>query len=192
MVKKELATLLGISGAMVSKLAKRGMPTDSLERAQRWRARHLEPGRVKGVRFDSHYKPSAPAQPTRPAIDHLAEAAGLLNVAAVALSAGACIDALIGALRAALAAVPAHERDRLLLPANVMDLLVADVAALLPSSNNAPLGDGDDALPRSSNGARLDESDGEMTDQEAIEMGHFWYRAAAGEIVPATSGGTQS
>lgn len=175
MVKKELATLLGLSGAMVTKLAKRGMPTDSLERAQRWRKRHLEPGRVKGVRFDSNYKPSAPAQPTRPAIDHLAEAAELLNVAAVALSAGACIDALIGALRAALAAVPAHERDRLLLPVNVMDLLVADVAAQLPSSNHA----------------QLNESDGDMTDQEAIEMGRFWYRVAAGEIVPANSGGTQ-
>ncbi len=35
---------------MVSKLAKRGMPTDSLERALRWRRRNLEPGRVKGQR----------------------------------------------------------------------------------------------------------------------------------------------
>lgn len=48
MTKKELAALLGISGAMVTRLAKRGMPTDSLERAQRWRKRHLEPSRVKG------------------------------------------------------------------------------------------------------------------------------------------------
>jgi transcriptional regulator with XRE-family HTH domain len=47
---KELARLLGISPQMVSKLRKRGMPTDSLERAQRWRRRNLEPGRVKGVR----------------------------------------------------------------------------------------------------------------------------------------------
>ena len=61
MLRKDLAVDLGISGAMVSKLAKRGMPTDSLERAQRWRKRHLEPGRVKGVRFDPNY--IAPAQP---------------------------------------------------------------------------------------------------------------------------------
>jgi phage terminase Nu1 subunit (DNA packaging protein) len=47
MLKKELADALGISGPMVSKLAKRGMPTDSVERAQRWRKRHLEPGRLK-------------------------------------------------------------------------------------------------------------------------------------------------
>lgn len=51
MLKKELASALGISGAMVSKLAKRGMPTDTLERAQRWRKRHLEPSRVKGQRM---------------------------------------------------------------------------------------------------------------------------------------------
>jgi transcriptional regulator with XRE-family HTH domain len=47
MMQKELAEALGVSPAMVSKLAKRGMPTDSLERAQRWRKRHLEPGRIK-------------------------------------------------------------------------------------------------------------------------------------------------
>ena len=47
MQQKELAILLDISPAMVSRLAKRGMPTDTLERAERWRRRHLEPGRVK-------------------------------------------------------------------------------------------------------------------------------------------------
>ena len=52
MQQKELATLLNISPAMVSRLAKRGMPTDTLERAERWRRRHLEPGRVKGARLD--------------------------------------------------------------------------------------------------------------------------------------------
>lgn len=51
MQQKELAQLLDISPAMVSRLAKRGMPTDTLERAERWRKRHLEPGRVKGSRF---------------------------------------------------------------------------------------------------------------------------------------------
>lgn len=63
MTRKELAELLGISGAMVSKLAKRGMPTDSLERAQRWRKRHLEPGRVKGMRLDTR-QPDQPAKPS--------------------------------------------------------------------------------------------------------------------------------
>jgi len=51
MQQKQLAQLLDISPAMVSRLAKRGMPVDTLERAERWRKRHLEPGRVKGSRF---------------------------------------------------------------------------------------------------------------------------------------------
>jgi hypothetical protein len=52
MLKKELAQLLGVSESMVSRHAKKGMPTDTVERAQRWRKRHLEPGRIKGSRFD--------------------------------------------------------------------------------------------------------------------------------------------
>lgn len=64
MEQKELARLLDISPAMVSRLAKRGMPTDTLERAQRWRKRHLDPGRVKGSRADT-FQPKQPAsQPT--------------------------------------------------------------------------------------------------------------------------------
>ncbi len=57
MTRTELAGLLGISISMVSRLAKRGMPTDTLERAQRWRKRHLEPGRMKGTRFDGSHAP---------------------------------------------------------------------------------------------------------------------------------------
>jgi hypothetical protein len=60
MQQNELAKLLDISPAMVSRLAKRGMPTDTLERAQRWRKRHLEPGRVKGSRFDPKQPSKAP------------------------------------------------------------------------------------------------------------------------------------
>ena len=73
MQQKELAILLDISPAMVSRLAKRGMPTDTLERAERWRRRHLEPGRVKGARFDraetlkaASPTPAPPASPPRP------------------------------------------------------------------------------------------------------------------------------
>lgn len=62
MMQKDLAHALGITPGMVSRLAKRGMPVDSLERAQRWRKRHLEPSRIKGARFD----PKAPAQQPSP------------------------------------------------------------------------------------------------------------------------------
>lgn len=62
MQKKELAKLLNISPSMVTKLAKQGMPTDTLEHAQKWRRRNLEPGRIKGSRFDPN-KPPTPAKP---------------------------------------------------------------------------------------------------------------------------------
>ena len=69
MTQKELAQALGISPGMVSRLAKRGMPTDSLERAQRWRKRHLEPGRVKGSRFDPNAPEPKAATPSPAAMD---------------------------------------------------------------------------------------------------------------------------
>jgi hypothetical protein len=49
---KDLAAGLGISAAMVTKLKKRGMPTDSVEAAAKWRRRHLEPARTKGMRME--------------------------------------------------------------------------------------------------------------------------------------------
>ena len=62
MQQKELATLLGVTPAMVSRHVKRGMPVDTLERAEKWRRRHLEPGRVKGSRADT----ITPRQPSPP------------------------------------------------------------------------------------------------------------------------------
>lgn len=61
MTQSELAQALGITQAAVSKLARRGMPTDSVERATRWRRRHLQTGRMKGIRRET-----APAQPMAP------------------------------------------------------------------------------------------------------------------------------
>lgn len=90
MLQKELAKLLGISPAMVSRLAKRGMPTDSVERAERWRKRHLEPGRVKGSRFDPNQK----AQPPAPTASTFAPGAGpaLADLLAEIESNGAELD----------------------------------------------------------------------------------------------------
>ncbi|CAG9932434.1 hypothetical protein [Candidatus Nitrotoga arctica] len=58
MQQKELAKLLGVSTSIVSRHVKRGMPTDTIERAEKWRKRHLEPGRVKGTRFTSIPNPA--------------------------------------------------------------------------------------------------------------------------------------
>lgn len=62
MKKKDLAQALGISASMVSRLSRRGMPTDCVERAKRWRKRHIEPGRIKGVRFDASAQAQSQAQ----------------------------------------------------------------------------------------------------------------------------------
>lgn len=50
MTQNELAAALGITPAQVSQLKRRGMPTDDVARAQRWRNRHLQTGRMKGIR----------------------------------------------------------------------------------------------------------------------------------------------
>lgn len=59
MNRTELARALGVTPGMVTRYAQRGMPVDTLERAQRWRRRHLELGRMKENRFD----PIAPVAP---------------------------------------------------------------------------------------------------------------------------------
>jgi hypothetical protein len=61
MQQKELAKLLDISPSMVSRLVGQGMPTDTLDRAKKWRKRHLEPGRIKGSRYDPKHDQAAAA-----------------------------------------------------------------------------------------------------------------------------------
>ncbi len=80
MTGKELAAGLGISGAMVSRLLRRGMPDDSIDRAMRWRKRHLQTGRMKGVKRGTERTPAqgapagpTPVAPTAPASDLDAE-----------------------------------------------------------------------------------------------------------------------
>ena len=116
MLKKDLAEQLGISGAMVSRLAKRGMPTDSLERAQRWRRRHLEPGRIKGVRFDPSQSSTPPpkqasANPAPPPESSPAPAMVLLRE--VELAARCCAIALRGTDESSAALLVNELRQRL-------------------------------------------------------------------------------
>ena len=125
MQQNELAKLLDISPAMVSRLHKRGMPIDCPERAKRWRKRHLEPGRVKGARFD-------PTQPTalpesKQAVPKITPTAACDPLLATVESAGAELDqALMGndqewselmtqQLRGLLRQLPDHARPCLTL-----------------------------------------------------------------------------
>ena len=46
-LRADLARDLGVDKAVITRLAKRGMPTNSLERAREWRAANLDPAKVK-------------------------------------------------------------------------------------------------------------------------------------------------
>lgn len=118
MLKKELAKALGISPAMVTKLARRGMPVDDVDRAKKWRKRHLEPGRIKGSRYDPNTprdarpdvtdmrkvtevradgKPRLDGDPTRAAVERnqlKALEAGPSTLTDVGDMASACLQAL--------------------------------------------------------------------------------------------------
>lgn len=156
---------LGLSPASMSKLKGMGMPTTSVEAARVWRRDNIKPT-MHGQPY-ADQKSQAPRSRPSGAVKH---AQALMGIAASALADGQCIDSMVPTLRAALHAVPERERGGLLLPANVMDVLVADVAALLPK----PAGPGHE-------GDQAGCSDN-MDDEEAAYMGRFWYEVAAGEI----------
>lgn len=161
----DIAKALGLAKSRITAMKKDGMPVHSIEAAQAWRERRQNIARRK----------PAPRRPTpvRPAAAHPANATALLELASVALEAGQCIDALVPTLRAAMAAVPRHERDSVGLPVNVIRLLVADVLALLPPPETNPLND--DGTPVWCDGSK-------MTDDEAQYTGEIWYEIAAGEV----------
>lgn len=67
LLQSELAEALGVSPAVVSRDARRGMPIDSVEAAGDWRARHLRP-RVKAGQAAADPAPAPAATPSsRPA-----------------------------------------------------------------------------------------------------------------------------
>lgn len=163
---------LGLSPASVSKLKGMGMPINSVEAAHAWRRDNIKPtmnGRP-GARVESQTQKFLPSVAVEAAL-------ALLDFAAAELIAGRGIGSMVPALRAALRAVPERERDgTMLLPVNVMDVLVADVASLLPTS----------ATPGPDGGHQA--GGDSMDDEEAAYMGRFWYEVAAGEIAPTASG----
>jgi len=175
--RTHLAELLGIAKSAVTAQATRGMPTDSLEAAQAWRKRNIDPARMKGNRFDAHYQrrpvqtPARPSATPEPAWFELAALA--LDLAELVLESGQSIDPLVPTLRLALHCVPEHERAALPLPVAVIKLLVAPVLDALPDRAANPVND--DNTPFYVTGNAMSEAD-------AQEMGRFWYSVAAGEV----------
>ena len=162
-----IARALEISPASMTKCKKMGMPVNSIEAARTWREHNIAPTMHKLSKRDAMTRQRPrPLQPSG-AVPH---ALALMGIAAAALEAGQTIAAMLPTLRAAMHAVPEHERSNdLLLPSEVMDVLTAEVAAVMAEFDS---GDASPATRES------------MPDDEAEEMGRFWFRVAAGEIRP--------
>ena len=180
MQQNELAKLLDISTAMVSRLAKRGMPTDTVERAERWRKRHLEPGRIKGSRFDPK-QPSKAKAPT-PATPDTAAASLPGELLAEVEAAGAELDNALNEGDQAWAEVMTDQVRDLLrqlpddanpaLSVRVWDALTCEMRALFPPKEGNPVcADGSPIYSDS------------MTAEESEEMGRFWRDVAVGRWI---------
>lgn len=146
---------LNLSPASMTKLKKLGMPVTDVEAARTWRAINIAPTMHGHIKRQAASVTPSPSQ----ALPH---ALALLDIAAAALASGQTIDALVPVLRLALRAVPEHERDPdMMLQREVMDVLTADVFNAIKHQDTAHT---------------------DMTDDEAAEVGRFWYQVAAGEM----------
>lgn len=127
----ELADALGISPSMVSRLAKRGMPTDDVVKAQRWRKRHLETSRMKAPPAGLVVPPPPGLQPGR-RIDPYSALTALAN----RLAAQNPPD--LARLQLVLRDVPPGRRRFLRIPPAVWAELVGpDVLAAIADPTNA-------------------------------------------------------
>jgi hypothetical protein len=163
---------LGLSPASMTKCKRMGMPVHSVEAARTWRAINIAPTMHNYTKRNPTRQPSPSG-----ALPH---ALALLNVAAAALASGQSIDALVPVLRLALRAVPEPERDPdMMLPAEVMDVLTHDVFAAIEHQDAPRAGRADYS---NDDGKVSFVTGADMTDDEADEMGRFWYQVAAGEM----------
>lgn len=159
-----LAEALGVSAAMVTKLKAKGMPTNSVAAARAWRDANLDLRYRKEHRVDSNNggHPSRTGEPSndRDVVDDVHHLQALARDD---------FDRFAGALQAAMRAVPESRRDEVLLDFEVMELLCASTIALF------------EELKREDAKA-FDLPPGPLSDDEADEMGIFWYQVAAGEV----------
>lgn len=155
--QSDIAAVLQIDKALVTRYRKRGMPVDSIEAARAWKFSHVRP-RIGSARPPEAAPPSAQLQAAQALADHAGEL----------LADGGDVAALVPAIRQALAAVPEHERADVGMSVPLWSVLVERVRALV--QEEAADGEGMDAA-------------------EADEVGTFWYRVAAGEVVPAAGAG---
>lgn len=158
----DIANALGVTPGRVSQLRADGMPAESIEQALAWYRRRVSPARAAGQRLARRWRPGAAPAGGGEARQRV-EALG--RWAMSALVAGRFYEAEAD-LRAALAAVPLEDRLTVELDREVWGALTADVLQAVRDA----LRDEPSAEPPSN--VDVDEF-----------MGHFWFAAAAGEIV---------
>lgn len=155
---------LGLSSSNMTKLKKQGCPMDSVESVRAWR---LENQNIAQRKPD----PSRPAPDQGPS--EALTASALVDAAALMIRAGQEVDAMVPALRAALAAVPPHARDLVGLDLSVMKRLLRGVLDAIPPRSENPCDE---------HGAAIYMAE-PMSDADALEAGKFWYQVAAGEFL---------
>ena len=163
MLKKDLAAALGISASMVSRLAKQGMPTDSVAAAQAWRAAHLDPARMVRARAHTQGQPNA--------LELVQQAEVTMDVARAVLDAGADFEMFAPTVRAALKAVPVDHRHLVGLDEQVIRRLCAPLLA--------PLHDSD---ARDDEQEDQDEDVASDIDDPQYDPGRVLYSFACGEL----------
>lgn len=193
MTQKKLADALGMNQSQVSRYARRGMPMD-VQGAQAWmRANIRLTMRAPQVRQQTTAHTAAPGEAVDPerALDDVAL---LGNAAELLLRAGQPLTALEPLLRDALCSVPQEHRDRIAFSGT--DDEMVRLCGRMPARRDRP----DDAVlfpiivwhALVEPVLRVVRAEQEklgwpvrLTDDEAEEMGAFWYRVAAGEVISA-------
>lgn len=158
-----LAVALGLNPALVTRYKRRGMPVHSVEAAQQWRDVNLRV-RCTPERDQEAVARAITGEKAVRRVVALHQAAGEL------LESGGDVYPLLPMISQAMADVPPSQRGRVVVAAEVMDLLTADVLRVHRK--------GGDVL-------ELTEGDFYPCDDEGGDssfMGAFWYSVAAGEV----------
>ena len=172
---KAIAEAIGVTPGRVSQLRREGMPDSSIEAAVAWYRRRVNPARSTGQKFSrrsrqaSHDADGGCTVPDAPRSSaELARVFELAPLAVLALRAGT-FGGLEAELRAALSAVPLHERALVSLDFDVWSALTAEFRREL------------DALVRADGGFGL-APDAPADDPDDVTWAnHVVYAVAAGE-----------
>jgi hypothetical protein len=169
MVKRiDIAKALGMSAAAVTKHAKAGMPTTSIEAATKWHAQNVDPVRSVGQSFGRGSRGGDAAEMAARALAAVAHLAELARVD---------FERHEASLRRALRLVPRVARDRVMLDVEVWSRLI-DIENLKRWEQLVVRWDLADGIPQSSP-AELDEA------VSNNDHAHYLYEIASGDIQAA-------